>query len=356
MKQVSFGHDHQDFWKTLKDEVNLYFKKTNKEKTGNGVLYFKTGLFLTGFVATYLVLMMVEMPVVPSLLMCGLLGFFGASIGFNIMHDACHGSYSNKKWVNEIVGLSMNLIGSNAFLWKQKHNVIHHTYTNIDGVDDDIQKSPLLRHCKTQVWKPAHRFQHIYMFFLYGVSSIFWAFVTDVQKYFSDKIGSHKRWKMPIHEHFIFWISKLYYVIVFCAIPIYIHGFGVWLIGYFAMNFIFGTWLSVVFQLAHVVEITEFEKPEENQTLKIDDWAVHQIRTTADFAPNNKIISFLVGGLNFQVVHHLFPHVSHVHYPAIQKIVAETCQKFGIDYHCNPTMIAALASHVKTMRILGSGE
>lgn len=356
MKQVSFGHQKQDFFKSLKEEVNTYFKQTNQSKTGNAILYSKTIVFLSGYILVYLLLMLLDLPAWLGLSLAAVMGFFGASIGFNIMHDACHGSYSTKKWVNEVMGLTMNFIGSNAFIWKQKHNVIHHTYTNIDGVDDDIAKSPLLRHCKSQKWKPAHRFQHVYMFFLYGVSSMFWAWVTDVNKYFKQRIYTTRMWKMPLHEHIIFWVSKLFYVLMYVAIPIYVKGFSAWWPAYLVMNAVFGIWLSVVFQLAHVVEETEFEELKPNEKLEINDWAIHQIKTTSDFAPDNRIISYLVGGLNFQVEHHLFPQISHVHYPAIQKLVRQQCEKFGITYHYHPKMIGALASHYRTMRSLGQAE
>jgi len=353
MKPITFGHVHGDFSKVLKDEVANYFKQTGKDKTGNALLYTKTGIFLGGLILVYLILMLVAMPIWLGLLMSALLGFFAASIGFNIMHDACHGSYSNSKILNELAGLTVNLIGSNAFFWKQKHNIIHHTYTNIDGLDDDIAMSPLLRQCETQPQKPAHRLQFIYMFFLYGISSIYWALYSDFQKYFSDKINNTKRWKMPVSEHIIFWVSKLFYVVIYMVLPIYVHGFWTWLPAYLVMNLVFGVWLSIVFQLAHVVEETSFEEASVTDAKKIDDWVVHQLRTTADFAPKNKVLNFLVGGLNFQVEHHLFPHISHVHYPAIQKIVSETCAKFNIPYHCNPSMVGAIGSHVRRMKYLG---
>jgi linoleoyl-CoA desaturase len=169
------------------------------------------------------------------------------------MHDACHGSYSSKKWVNELLSLTMNALGSNAYIWKIKHNVVHHTYTNIDGIDDDIAKSPVLRHCQTQKWVPAHRFQHLYMFLLYGLSTILWVFVTDLVKYFTKKIVVTEM-KMTTKDHIIFWTSKLLYVFFYFVLPILFVGWQAWLIGYLIMNITLGITLSLVFQLAHVVE------------------------------------------------------------------------------------------------------
>jgi linoleoyl-CoA desaturase len=249
----------------------------------------------------------------------------------------------------------MNALGSNAYIWKIKHNVVHHTYTNIDGIDDDIAKSPVLRHCQTQKWVPAHRFQHLYMFLLYGLSTILWVFVTDLVKYFTKKIVVTEM-KMTTKEHIIFWTSKLLYVFFYFVLPILFVGWQAWLIGYLIMNITLGITLSLVFQLAHVVEKTAFELAEDKPKTINSEWAIHEVITTANFAPKNKFISWFVGGLNYQIEHHLFPRVSHVHYPAISNIVREECARFNIPYHYYPTMTEALISHYRVMRRLGENK
>src|SRR5215204_2247174 len=162
------------------------------------------------------------------------------SIAFNVMHDACHGSYSSKKWVNDLLSLTMNALGSNAFIWKIKHNIIHHTYTNVDGIDDDIAKSPLMRQCTTQKWVPAHRFQHIYVVLVYAISSFAWVFIMDFNKYFTQKIHNTDLQKMSTKEHLIFWMSKVFYAIFYIAIPVYFVGWGPWAIGFACMHVTMG--------------------------------------------------------------------------------------------------------------------
>jgi linoleoyl-CoA desaturase len=176
------------------------------------------------------------------------------------MHDACHGSYSAKKWVNNFLGYSLNALGGNAFIWKIKHNILHHTYTSVDGIDDDIAKSPLMRQCTTQKWVPAHRFQHIYVVLVYAISSFAWIFMMDFDKYFKQKVYQTPMPKMNVTEHFIFWFSKVMYILVYIAIPIIIVGWQAWAIGFAFMHIFMGLTLAIVFQLAHVVENTEFEK------------------------------------------------------------------------------------------------
>jgi linoleoyl-CoA desaturase len=233
--------------------------------------------------------------------------------------------------------------------------VIHHTYTNVDGIDDDIAKSPVLRLCPTQQWKPAHRFQFIYMFLLYSASTILWVFMTDLIKYFSRKVVVTEM-KFSLKEHIIFWTSKVLYIGFYGVLPILCVGWEAWLIGYLVVNATMGLTLSLVFQLAHVVEKTEFEVAG-TEPKRIDaEWAIHEVKTTANFARKNSWITWFVGGLNYQVEHHLFPKVSHIHYPAISAIVEEHCNRFHLPYHTYNTMSGAIVSHVRVMKQLGKNK
>lgn len=354
MATIQFSRPNSDFFMTLRTAVNQYFEQNGKKQSGDARLYIKTIVLVSAGVAVYASLMLVAMSWYVALPLAFAMGLLQAFIGFNVMHDACHGAYSSKKKINDFLGLSMNALGSDAFMWKQKHNLVHHTYTNIDGVDDDIQKAPLIRMAPSQpkVW--AHRFQFIYIIPLYAVSTIFWILLKDFQEYFSTKKYSVKVDTMNTREHIIFWVSKTLYVGFYIVLPIFVWGWFAWMIGFIAMHVSLGLTLSLVFQLAHVVENVEFEEAHEEGVTQIDsEWAVHQLKTTSDFAVNNKVVSWFLGGLNYQVEHHLFPKISHVHYPALQKIVAETCKKYGVDYHEYPTTRAALASHFRHMYKLG---
>jgi linoleoyl-CoA desaturase len=354
MYKVSFNNKNNSFHQDLKSSVEKYFLATGVSRTGNWKLYIKALTLVPAAIGLYFLLIFGHMAVIPGILISGLLGFVLASIGFNIMHDACHGSYSRKSWVNNIMGLSLNLLGGNAFIWKFKHNIIHHTYTNIDGIDDDIAKSPVMRQCESQKWVKAHRFQHFYVILLYAISSFTWVSIMDFTKYFKKKIHNTDLQKMNFQEHLIFWLSKILYVIFYIAIPVHFVGWSAWAIGFSSMHFVLGLTLALVFQLAHVVEDAEFVFAPGIEPQKIEEeWAIHQVKTTANFAPRNKVISWFVGGLNFQIEHHLFPKVSHVHYPAIAGIVKNVCDKHRVHYNEFQTMRAAVASHFRMMRMLG---
>jgi linoleoyl-CoA desaturase len=357
MAKITFDNSNNLFYQTLKAEVDAYFEERQLKKTGNWRLYIKTITLVGSAIAIYSSLIFLHLSALPALLLCALLGFILASIGFSVMHDANHGSYSTKTWLNDLLGLSMNAMGASAFFWKQKHNIIHHTYTNVDGIDDDIAKSPIIRHCESQRWVPAHKIQHLYLLPVYSLGTLFWIFIMDFTKYFTGRIFTTTAWKMSTKNHIIFWATKILYISFYMVIPAMIWGVGSWLAGFFILNAAMGLTMSIVFQLAHVVENTEFETVALDETKHVETaWAEHQLKTTSNFAMGNKVVSWFVGGLNFQIEHHLFPKVSHIHYPAISKIVMEKCRQYNMPYNKYDTMTEAVASHFRVMKELGKAQ
>jgi linoleoyl-CoA desaturase len=354
MAKITFNNKKGDFYPTLKEKVNAYFEETGKKKTGSWAIYHKAIVLFALLIACFGIVLFGDFSNGIKLLVCGIMGLVSASIGFNVMHDACHGAYSTKSWINEMMGYSLNVLGGNSYFWKQKHNIIHHTYTNVDGVDDDIAKLPTIRHCETQKWYPAHKVQHLYLPFLYMISSLFWIFFMDFQKYFKKKIYTTKAWKMNRKEKIVFWITKISYVAIWVVLPISLFGFLPWLAGFMVMHAVMGFTLGVTFQLAHVVENTHFYTGYEDT--KIDEeWAITQVLTTANFARKSAVVNWFVGGLNFQIEHHLFPRISHTHYPALSEIVKQHCEEYNVPYNDAPTMWSAVKSHFKMMYIFGRG-
>lgn len=352
MASPKFSNATQTFHSELKKRISDYFIQAGKASTGNFSLYFKAIVLVLSFAAVYIHLVFYTPTTWLAITECIVLGGLTAAIGFNVMHDGLHGSFSKHKWLNELAGLSLNFLGANNFMWRSKHNIIHHTYTNIEGIDDDIEAKPLLRLCETQKYYKIHRFQHIYFWFAYSLLYIWWVFFTDYKKYFLRRIGPTSLTKMSIGDHLSFWGFKLLHAFIFVAIPIYTLGFSTWVIGFLIYGMFTGIVLSIVFQLAHTVEETNFPQANTTTGKMEDEWAVHQLKTTANFATRNRLISWLVGGLNFQVEHHLFPRISHVHYPAISKIIKKACQDFGMPYIEYPKMRLALASHITHLKNL----
>lgn len=338
----------------LKRNVQQYFISNDISQHGNLNLYFKAGILIAAFVGLYLHLMLGDVAWWLAVIECAILGLVVAMIGFNIMHDGNHGSFSGSKLWNKLASYSGSIMGASQFMWDMKHNIIHHSFTNIDGVDDDIEAGSLLRLAPTQDYRKIHRFQHVYFILLYMQMYLFWVFFSDYRKYFTQKIGDIPLKKMSVGFHFRFWLMKLSHAAIFILIPILVLSWQAWLLGFLIMSLTGGFFLSIVFQLAHTVEDAAFPLPSEDTNKLENEFAKHQLATTANFATKNKIWTWMLGGLNFQIEHHLFPKVSHVHYPQISKIIKETCREYNINYIEYKTVRSAVWAHISFLRRMGN--
>lgn len=344
------------FFPTVRKRVDAYFKENNIPKQANGEMVFKTIFFLGGTFLIYGLIMSNIFNAWQMLILAMLLGTFKAFTGFNVTHDAIHGSYSSNKWVNKLLGLLMNVFGGNAYIWSVTHNIVHHTYTNIPGHDEDLEAAPgLVRLSPTDELKGVMRYQHFYAFALYGLASISWVFRKDYIKFFKEKIGQTDNSGHPKIEYFNLFFFKALNYLLFLILPAMILSVSWWqfLVGFLMMHMTFGLVLGLVFQLAHVVEDVAFPEPTNGEDTLENAWAEHQMRTTANFACKSRLANFLCGGLNFQIEHHLFPNICHVHYLQISKIVKETTHEFNLPYIENETFVGALQSHYRMLKKFG---
>jgi linoleoyl-CoA desaturase len=278
-------------------------------------------------------------------------------IGLSVMHDANHGAYSKQMWLNTTVGYSLNLIGATAFNWKMQHNVLHHTYTNVHGEDEDIISRGVLRLEPHAKWRMLYKFQHIYAWFLYGFMTLSWMFVKDfarLVKYQNNGLAKRHNASM-LKEWIILIATKSFYAGYIFLIPLLFTELSWWqiLLGIFFMHYVAGFILSIIFQPAHIIDGSAFPLPDENHVLE-NNWAVHQLLTTTNFGHNNSWFSWYIGGLNFQIEHHLFPSVCHVHYRKIASIVKSTAHEFGLPYHSSTSFWNALRGHARLLKQLGT--
>ena len=334
--KVNFiNKDKSLFFPVLRTNIELYFEKNNVRKTGGNKLIVKAIFMLCLYIIPYGLILSGNFSNLQMLLFTIPMGIGVAGVGMSVMHDAIHGSFSDYPVVNKIFGASLYLLGGNVYNWEIQHNKLHHTYTNIHHMDEDITGKFLLRLNNDDKLKPVHRFQHLYAFFLYGLMtfSFLWKDFKEIGLYNKlSKSGIVP--KYPWKEFLILLATKIAYVLLICILPLYLLdiSFGQWFIGFFTMHLIAGMILSTVFQLAHVVEGAE--QPIRNEQGNIENaWAIHQLNTTANFAGKNKILSWYIGGLDYQVEHHLFPRISHIHYPAMASIVKKTAEDFGLVYN-----------------------
>ncbi len=354
-KRVEFGKKNvAEFYPAVRQRVDEYFEKNNISRHANSFMIFKTAFILTGFGVCYALILSNTLSPWVLLGTAGIFGFFTGLIGLNIAHDAIHGAYSSNTKLNRKIGVLFNLAGANDYLWKIKHNIIHHTYTNIPDHDDDIVQAPIIRMDPTQELWWIHRFQHFYIFLLYPLTSITWVFMKDYKNFFRKQFGPYDMSNHPKREIFRLFFYKIFYYVVFIVIPLIVIDLPWYSImaGFVFMHIVEGLLLSLVFQLAHVVEGTEFPEPDTYGKIE-NTWATHQMYTTADFARKSWLANFLFGGLNYQIEHHLFPKVCHVHYRNISPIVEQTAKEYGLPFIENRTFGGAILSHVRMMKQFG---
>ncbi len=355
MTKVSFPL-RMGFYQELKNRVNAYFSENQISQHANWKMVLKTVIVMAWLATAYVLLVFFSSSLILAIISAFLVAQGFVLVGFNVMHDGNHGGYSKSPKVNWMMGFTLDLIGGSQMFWRHKHNILHHTYTNINELDDDIHVGGLMRFSPAQKRYPWHRFQHWYAFPLYGFMTFAWINYGDFRKFFTGRIGDYKLPKPGPAESFLFFLTKMFYFGYMLVLPMFFHPVAYVLLFYVLVHFLLGITMATIFQLAHVVEDNTFPEPNPVNGEIENEWAIHEVETTANFARQSKLAAWYFGGLNFQIEHHLFPRICHIHYPAISGIVEKTCREFGIKYMSYPTIRAAVASHFRFLKRLGQKE
>ncbi len=339
--------------------MNTYFKTHKKSRNANANMVLKTVIMITLFVSPLIVLSTGVVSSTPLLFFLYILSGLGmAGIGMGVMHDAIHGSYSKNKKINTLLGYTFNLIGANATVWRIQHNVLHHTYTNIDHADDDLNAPFFLRFSPNAKHYAVHKYQHIYIWFFYGLATISWITTKDfvrLKRYkdmgLLNKKNEYKKALLSMSA----W--KLFYYCYALALPMIMLPFAWWvvLLAFLSMHFVTGILVSVVFQIAHIMPTNTFPLPDKQGDMN-NNWYGHQFATTTNFSPKSSVLFWLIGGLNYQVEHHVLPDVCHVHYKNLTTIVSETAKEYGMPYNVKKSMFQAIIDHTKMLRLLGEKQ
>lgn len=339
------------FRKELNNRVEDYFLSNNIKPRDNPAMYFKTFVILTWLICAWAFTVFVPAPLVFKALGCVILGLAIAAVGMSIGHDANHGGYSSNPAANKVLGLTYDFIGLSSYLWRFRHNFLHHTYTNILGHDVEIHGDGLVRMTPQMEYKQYHRFQHLFIWFIYPLIPIYWSIGDIHLALFKRRYHEHIVPKLQSLELVTLIGLKLLGIFCFIGIPIVIgHPPLLVIAGGLIAYGVYGLVVCTIFMLAHVLEPAEFIEPHPMTNSIDDEWAIFQVKTTVDFAPKNPLVNWYVGGLNYQAVHHLFPHVCHIHYPKIAPILADVCQEFGIQYSVYETFRGALAANYRWLK------
>jgi linoleoyl-CoA desaturase len=340
---------HSPLRAELNAEVDAYFERTGLDPAGGRPMWMKTLVIGAWLVTSYLLLLFVASTWWAAGLLCASLGLAIAGVGFSVMHDANHGSYSASKRLNKLAAATIDLVGGSSFMWRHKHNVLHHTYTNVHGMDDDIELRPFLRLTVDQRRFWFHRFQWFYWVPLFVFFTTKWWFVDDFVALIKGKTGKHPFPRPRGWDLAQLFGGKLFFIAWGVVLPLTIFPWQQYLAGYVVVSAVCGITLGTVFQLAHAVDNVTFTRAP----LELS-WVEHQVATTTDFARDRRLLTWYVGGLNFQVEHHLFPRVGHRHYPALAPIVREVCARHGVAINDHASVTSALRSHLRFLARMGA--
>ncbi|MGQ0507276.1 MAG: fatty acid desaturase family protein [Myxococcaceae bacterium] len=344
---------HGPFHAALQERVAAYFARSGVVSNQAPRRALKTAVFFGWLVTSYLSLLLVASSAWTALPLCISLGFAMAGIGFSVQHDGGHGGYSRRRWVNQLSALSLDVIGGSSYVWAWKHNVFHHSHTNFVGTDADIDIRPFARLAPEQKRRAGHRFQHLYIWVLYALLTVKWHFVDDFRDVALGKVGTQpfprpKGWKLAT-----FILGKLLFYGWALVLPLVLHPFWNVFACCAVVSVTVSLVLAITFQMAHATEGAHF--PALDETGRAErEWAVEQVRSSFNFAPENRLLGWYVGGLNFQIEHHLFPRVAHFHLPALAKVVRQTCLEFNVPYGEHATFRSAFASHARWVREMGA--
>ena len=349
--------EDREFANVLSQRVKAYFQEEQISLKGNQQMAIKSVIILSIYIVPYLFMVLTPVGHLPTLILLWMIMGLGmAFIGTSVMHDALHGSYSEKKKINTRMHLAALIIGVYPKTWKIQHNLLHHTYTNIDHADDDLTPIGVLRFSPNQDHKWFHRYQHIYAIFFYAMVTVAWSVSKDfvkITKY--RKMGLVKTAQTYWKHIGLIILAKIFYFFLILGVPLLVLpvSAGTVLLLFLLMHVVTGITISMIFQLAHIMPSSQFLLPEDPSIE--ENWYVHQLNTTANYAMDNRVLSWLIGGLNYQVEHHLFPHICHIHYPQLAKIVQQTTREFDLPYHAEPRMDRAIVTHFSMLKRLGRG-
>jgi linoleoyl-CoA desaturase len=345
-----------DFINDLRRRVDGYFKDNNLSKYGNKTIVFQSVFMGVLYVLPYVLMLSGVITSVPGVILSWVaMGGGMAGLGMVLMHDANHRVFSRNQTVNKWLGKSLYLLGGFPPNWRHQHNTMHHGFTNIEGHDEDIAPVGFLRFSPHRKLFKVHRFQHIYAWFLYGLMTLSWVTMKDfvrIKNYKNEGVAPFdKKYKSYLTDLIV---AKSIYYFFLLVLPILIMPVGwYWIVGgFFIMHYISGLILTTIFQTAHVVPSSAYPLPSDEGKLE-NNWAIHQLLTTSDFSPKSKVLSWMIGGLNYQVEHHLFPNISHVHYRKLSQLVKETAFEYNLPYHSQETFFKAVAGHARMLKMLG---
>lgn len=343
-----------DFYQQLHKEVQEQVLGNKKYKQQ---MVFKAFFFLTLYFAFYACILLFGNDTRLLFIFYVLTGITMILVFLNAFHDAAHGAVFQKRRHNEYLTYILELFGCNSYVWKKRHLVLHHPYPNMQHWDIDVKQSDLVRIFPESKWYHFHRYQHIYMWFLYFLYTLNWFFVRDFKDFFGHKDNYVKRIaEIPEIEYVKLFAVKLFTITFILFVPILVLNQPWYLVfaAFITMHFLASAFGIMALLSTHADEYAEFPTPPEDGQMEMT-WAAYQVASTKDFSTESRLANILFGGFNHHVAHHLFPAVAHTYYPSITPIIRKYAKEYNLPYRSYPLLVA-VRSHFMLLKKNGSTE
>ena len=342
----------------IREKANAYFASTKAPRHGNFFLAFKffsmaalIGLGYYGVLhaTNFIVLLLSYM----------LFGFMFLIMGINFGHDGAHHCVTgNRRLDNFIFQMVFGLQGLSGYVWQIRHNFSHHIFPNVYENDTDLEISNLIRLSPTQKKLPIHKYQHIYAPFIYMTFSLAWIFFVDISMFSRSKHANLRLGKVPFSEVIKLITIKITYLFIFLYLPIHYSSLSLEtvVLAYLLMNVVASVFLAFTFFISHHVMEADYAQAEVTNKMVPDSWVHHQIVTTIDFLPESPLANYIFAGFNLHTAHHIFPEVSHVHYPALTRIIKETMEENHLNWYKSYSFMDGVRSHFKKLKKNGQDQ
>ena len=340
------------FPKVLRSRLERFFADRKISPKADRTMWVKIAVGLTALLGAWIAIYTLRPGSWRFVALYLLGGLAQTFLLLNIAHDSNHNAISSRPLVNKTLNYVFDLCGISSYMWRILHHRGHHSCINLTGEDDAISGRGIFRFTPYESRLPYHRFQHLYALFFYALFSLEYVFVRDFQCFFFPDHDYLKRTKHPLREYVILFAGKAFYLTYMLVLPVLVLGKSPLLVaGAFLMvHLIVGLTVTLVFQTTHTIDTTYFPSGRG----EFENGIYHIFATTADYATENPLVGWLVGGLNHHIIHHLCPYVCHTHYAPLTRIVKQTAAEFGVSYRQHPTMTRAIWHHLILLKQLGN--
>lgn len=346
LPRIKYIRPEDEFCQVLRDRVKAYFDENGINRFANRAMNTKTFVLLGALLLFYALMMSNWFKSWDLIIVQSLFYFTSFVVWVGIAHDAHHKAYTSNTRFNKFLIFIGDMMGVSSYVMDFNHVRAHHSAVNVPHHDVSIDSFGVMRFHPGVPYKKFHRFQAWYILPVYGIATMFKLLIFDFFTLFRSNIGALHIEKHPLKEIVYLIVTKSFVLFMTLVLPMLVLDAPDWLVlsGFVTGHFLSGVGLSMIFQVTHLCDYSRFTEPDESQRIH-NAFPLHVVENTSSFSVHNKWITWISGGLNHHTIHHIFPGICQIHFPALTQILKATAKEYGVPYKEYPTMWDAVKSH-----------